>query len=80
MALDGVVDRSSFFLHLDVLQDLSHFLRVGEVGSASDLVDGVGLDIELSPQLLDLRIPLLDDLTQPLYLKLQGDDPLLGQF
>lgn len=80
MALDGVVDCPSFFLHLDVLQDLSHFLRVCKIRSPADLVDRVGLDIQLSSQLLYLRIPLIDDLTQPLYLKLQSNDPLLRYF
>lgn len=77
MALDGVVDRPSFFLHLDILQNFPHLLRVRKIRSPSDLINGIGLDIQLSPQLLDLSIPLLDDLTQPLYLKLKSNDPLL---
>ena len=79
MGFYGCILCVSLFLRSQRPQYFSEFLRVREAWLASDLVDSVRANLQLSPQLLDLCISLPDDSIQALDFYLQTERFLLGR-
>lgn len=77
MGFYGCILSVSLFLQSQHPQYFSKFLRVREAGLASDLVDSVRPNLQLSPQLLDLCVTLPDDSMQALDFNLQTERFLL---
>lgn len=79
MRFYGRILSITLFLQADYTKDFSKFLRVGEIGLSSDLINSIGFDLQLPSQFLYLIISLIDDAIQRLYLNFKGNHPLLCQ-
>lgn len=77
MGFYGCILSVSFFFYSEHPQDLSKFLWICEAWLASDLVDSIRPNLQLSTQLLYLCVSLADDSIQALDFYFQTEHFLL---